>query len=98
MNRKDFIIDSCVACLTFTAISSLLTSCSATRYIPGNLGKDGLTISKDEFKMRQNGNPAYRPLIIIRNDALQYPICIYRFSDQQYFALWMQCTHQGAEL
>jgi Rieske Fe-S protein len=98
MNRKDFIINSCAVCLSATAISSLFTSCTATKYISGTLGKDGLTVNKDEFKIKQKGNTAYRSFIIIQNDALQYPICIYRLSDQEYSALWMQCTHQGAEL
>jgi Rieske Fe-S protein len=105
MNRKDFIINSCAACLSVTAISSMLTSCTATKYISGNLGKDGLTVSKDEFKIRQKSlpagrqdNTAYRSFIIVRNDALQYPVCVYRFSDQEYSALWMRCTHQGTEL
>jgi Rieske Fe-S protein len=98
MNRKDFIINGCAACLSATAVSSLFASCTATKYISGNLGKDGLIVSKDEFKIKQKQNTAYRSFIIIRNDALQYPVCVYRFSDQEYSALWMQCTHQGAEL
>ena len=49
-------------------------------------------------KIKQKESTAYRSFIIIQNDALQYPICVYRFTDQEYSALWMQCTHQGAEL
>lgn len=98
MNRKDFIINSCAVCLSATAISSLFSSCTATKYISGKLGKDGLTVSKDEFKINQKENTAYRSFVIIRNDALQYPVCVYRFSDQEYSALWMRCTHQGSEL
>lgn len=98
MHRKDFILNSCVACLSFTAISSLLASCGTIKYISANLGTDGLTLSKEEFKVGQKENTAYRSLVIIRNDALQYPICVYRFSEEEYAALWMQCTHQGAEL
>ena len=98
MNRKDFIINSCTVCLSATAISSLFPSCSAVKYINGNLVKDGLTLSKDEFRIKQKNTTAYRSFIIIRNDALQYPVCIYRLSDAEYSALWMQCTHQGSEL
>lgn len=98
MTRKDFIVNACTACMTVGGISALLTGCSATRYVAGNLGKDGLEISKDEFKITQKGNTAFRSFIIIRNDALQYPICVYRFNDTEYCALWMRCTHQGTEL
>ncbi|HRN47273.1 Rieske 2Fe-2S domain-containing protein [Agriterribacter sp.] len=98
MTRKDFIVNACTACMSATAISSLLPSCTFTRYTSGNLAKDGLTVNKDEFMIRQKGNTAYRSFIIVRNDALQYPICVYRFNEQEYSALWMKCTHQGTEL
>ena len=98
MTRKDFIVNACSVCLSVGAASSLLSSCSATRYIPGQLGKDGLIVSSDEFKVVQRGNTTHRSFVIVRNDALQYPICIYRINDNEYYALWMRCTHQGTEL
>jgi Rieske Fe-S protein len=98
MNRRDFFVSCCSACLSATVFSVLLPSCTATRYISGKLDKDGLTVNKEEFKIRQKNNTAYRSFIIIRNEALQYPICLYRFSEQEYSALWMQCSHQGSEL
>lgn len=76
----------------------MLASCSPTRYISGNLGKDGLTVNADEFVTKQKDKTVYRSYIIIRNEALQYPICVYRVSDKEYSALWMSCTHQGTEL
>lgn len=76
----------------------MLSSCTATRYISGTLGKDGLFVDVNEFVTKQNGKTIYRPFIIVRNDALQYPVCVYRFNDNEYSALWMRCTHQGAEL
>ena len=98
MNRRDFIKNGCTACLSFTVLSALVTSCSPTKYVSGTIGKDGLTLSKDEFNISQKGGTAYASFIIVRNDALQYPICVYRFNDHQYSALWMKCTHQGTEL
>lgn len=98
MNRKDFIVNACAACMSGALASSLLSSCSLTRYVSGTLQKDGLTVSKEEFNLSQKGNTARRSFIIIRNDALKFPICIYRVNDQKYEALWMRCTHQGTEL
>lgn len=98
MNRRKFIKNGCTACLSVTALAGVLTSCTTTRYISGTLGKDGLVVAVSEFITRQNGKAAYRSFIIIRNEALQYPICVYRFSENEYSALWMRCTHQGAEL
>lgn len=98
MNRKDFLVKACTACLSMTAVASVLTSCTVTHFITGNVIKDGLTISKEDFAYNQKGSPSHRSFIIVRNDTLQYPIYVYRFSDQEYSALWMRCTHQGTEL
>ncbi|MGL5946635.1 MAG: ubiquinol-cytochrome c reductase iron-sulfur subunit, partial [Sediminibacterium sp.] len=40
----------------------------------------------------------YKKYVVVQNDILQYPICVYRINENEYTALWMQCTHQGAEL
>ena len=98
MDRREFIKNGCTACLSATVLSTLVSSCTATRYITGTLGKDGITVKRDDFKIKQKGGTAFTSFIIVRNDALQYPICVYRFSDEQYSALWMRCTHQGTEL
>jgi Rieske Fe-S protein len=98
MDRRKFIQASCTACLSATAIAGILASCKTTRYVSGKLGTDGLFIDTNEFKITKNGKDSYRSFIIIRNEALQYPVCVYRFSDAAYSALWMSCTHQGAEL
>lgn len=98
MKRREFITNSCTACLSIAVFSRLLPSCTTTKYITGELNKDGLIIDADHFSMRNNGKKVYREYIIIRNEDLKFPICIYRFSDLDYSALWMQCAHQGAEV
>ena len=50
MDRRDFIINSCTACLSATALAGLLSSCKTTQYIPGKLETDGLFVNADEFK------------------------------------------------
>ena len=97
MERREFIKSSCAACLSLVVFSTL-GGCFSSRYISGRLGKDGLTVSKDDFRVKQKGGIAYSSFIIVRNETLQYPICVYRFSDTEYTALWMKCSHQGAEL
>lgn len=98
MNRKEFIVNTCAACLSVTTISSLVSSCTATRYISGKLVRDGLAVNKEEFIIKEKKDTAYRSFIIVRNEALTYPVFVYRFSDQEYSAVWMRCTHQGTEL
>ena len=98
MNRRKFIKSSCTACLTTATVAGVLTSCTSTRYISGTLGTNGLTVDANEFIATQKGKTSFRSYIIIRNEALQYPVCVYRFSEKEYSALWMRCTHQGTEL
>ncbi|MHB1179424.1 MAG: QcrA and Rieske domain-containing protein [Daejeonella sp.] len=98
MNRRNFIVHGCTACLSMAVAPALLTSCTSTRYITGNIEKDGLKLNKSEFRMTGKGSKTYLSFIIVRNDAFKYPICVYRFSEQDYTALWMRCTHQGTEL
>jgi Rieske Fe-S protein len=98
MDRRKFLKNSCTACLTATGLAAVISSCSATRYISGTLGKDGLTVDTNEFIVKQGRRNSYRSFIIVRNESLQYPICVYRFNENEYSALWMRCTHQGTEL
>ena len=98
MDRRNFIKNSCTGCLSATALAGIMSSCTSTRYISGTLGKDGLTVETNEFVSKQNDESTYRSFIIVRNEYLQYPICVYRFNDKEYSALWMRCTHQGTEL
>lgn len=98
MDRRDFIMTSCTACLATTVLSTIVSSCVSTQYISGKVVKDGITLDKNDFKVKQKGGTAYSSFIIVRNEALKYPICVYRIADNEYTALWMRCTHQGAEL
>jgi Rieske Fe-S protein len=67
-------------------------------YATGTIGDNGLSVSTAEFTYIKKDRELVRPYIIVRNDALQFPIYLYRFGDNQYSALLMKCTHQGNEL
>lgn len=78
---------------------NMLTGCSATSGIAGAtvegvLRDDGLFIPLksfgDETKPRQ--------YIVAHHKQLKFPICVYRISSEEFSALWLECTHQGAEL
>lgn len=95
MKRREFLINSCTACMSVSAMAGLLSSCKSTQFISGSLNKDGILVEKDAFKINDKD---YRLYLVVRNDELKFPVCIYRFSDTDYTAIWMQCAHQGAEL
>lgn len=97
MNRRKFIKSSCASCVSATLLSSLvLTACTPTQYISGRLNGDGLLVEKDRFKIGDKGS--YTSFIVVRNESLLFPICIYRFSENDYSAIWLKCAHQGAEV
>lgn len=97
MDRRKFIKSSCVSCLSATAMSSfLLNACTPTQYISGTLNKDGLVVDKNQFKIGNKGS--YSSFIVVRNENLLFPICVYRFSETEYSAIWLKCAHQGAEV
>jgi Rieske Fe-S protein len=95
MNRKEFILKSCSACIGVSALT-FLSSCAATKFASGKLTKDGILIDTKEFALKEKDK--YRLYIVVRNDSLLFPICVYRFTETDYSAVWMQCAHQGAEL
>lgn len=97
MKRREFIVSSCTACLSMTGLAAL-SSCKTTHLVNGQLNKDGVLIDINDFKVKKNAQTNFRPYVVIRNEELKFPICVYRFSDTDYTAIWMQCAHQGAEL
>lgn len=59
---------------------------------------DELIVELSNFEPAEGDDNNFRNYIIVHNDILQFPICIFRFNENEYSALWMQCTHQGNEV
>ena len=73
-----------------------------------------LQINKAEFSIEQKNHPVgevgktrYRKYIIAKlppdsnnylGESANYPIVVYRFSETEFSALLLRCTHQGTEL
>ena len=98
MNRRIFTKQICLYCFAGAVTQSALTSCQGAHYATGTLDNKGISVSKSEFTYMKKDKPQTRSWIIVRNDALQYPIYLYRFSENEFSALLMKCTHQGTEL
>lgn len=95
MQRKDFIKTCGMACLGGAFFATMLESCTSTKMINGVIADSDLVIPEATFL---NKDRSYRKYVVVQNDQLKYPICLYRFGPDQYSALLMRCTHQGAEL
>lgn len=97
MNRRSF-TKACLGCVSAAFVPVVLTGCQSTHYAPGTIEENGLAVSKSEFTFLKKDRPMTRQYIIVRNDKLEFPIYLYRFSENEYSAVLMKCTHQGNEL
>lgn len=98
MDRRNFIKQSCIACITGITMAELLQGCTVTKYTAGTIKDDYMLVPVADFLIKKNEPGTYRKYVVAQNEILRFPVCIYRFSDSQYEALWLECTHQGAEL
>lgn len=98
MNRREFVTQTCVACLGGGLLATVLSACSSTHYVTGSIEPKGLTVLKSEFIEVKKDKTITRQFIIVQHESLEFPIYLYRTSDLEYSALWMKCTHQGSEL
>ncbi len=98
MDRKTFIKSCGMVCLSGTSFMSLLQSCGSIHLVKGNIEGDDLVIPVQDFELKKGEEIRYKKYLVVEQEILQYPICVYRFSEHEYSALWMRCTHQGTEL
>jgi Rieske Fe-S protein len=97
MDRRSF-SKTCIGCLGGVLAVPMLVSCQSTYYTTGMIEPNGLSVLKSEFNYLKKDQPMIREYIIVRNEKLEFPIYLYRFSENEYSALLMKCTHQGNEL
>lgn len=95
MKRIEFLKTCSLGCL---GLFAGLSSCAGTRYLQASLEEDFMLVPLEAFLINKDGHSTYRSYVVAHNELLQYPIGIFRFSDTDFKALWMRCTHQGTEL
>ena len=98
MNRKDFLKTCGFACLGGSAIVTLMQSCTVTKTISGNIENSDLMVAISDFESVSDDKIIFKKYVIINNDVLKFPICVYRIEENKYNALWLECTHQGNEV
>lgn len=98
MNRREFIGVCSGGCIGGIAIASLLTACKTSKTISGQIEDSDIVIDATEFEIYKKGELSYRKYLLIENEKLNFPIGVFRFNENEYSALYLQCTHQGVEL
>lgn len=94
MDRKAFIKTCGAICLGIPVLNSM-PGCGTIKNFTCEIEDFDMIVPLSHFKSNNNGQKNY---IIVHNDILQYPICVYRLEQNKFSALWMKCTHQGSEL
>ena len=94
MERKDFLKTCGFACLSGSLLFSALEGCSSSKMIAGTIDNDNLKVPGAAFTDKDS----FKKYIVVNHPDLKYPVCVYRFSNTEYTAMLMRCTHQGAEL
>lgn len=99
MNRKKFISTCSKSCLVILGGGfSFLQGCMGIQYVTAQLVGADMIVPVSAFESEKSGTIYYKKYVIAQHENLQYPICIYRISANEYQALLMKCTHQGTEL
>ena len=98
MNRKQFLKTCGLGCLAGITGVSLLQGCSTAQGINGEIKDSDLIVNLKDFEIQKENRIEYKKYVIVHHEILKAPICVYRFDAQNYSALFMLCTHQGAEL
>jgi Rieske Fe-S protein len=99
LDRRKFIATGCVSCISGGLLLSVLEGCSATRITNAAIVDSDMIVPLKNFEISgNNAQPEFKKYLVVQNDKLQHPICVYRFDEHSYEALLMKCTHQGTEL
>lgn len=100
MNRKEFIKTACFLCMGGTIAAAALQSCgTANYYAKSTVVNKKIRIPLSEFiTVDKNNQKVMRKYILVKQEQLTFPICVYRLSEQEYTALYMECTHSSCEL
>ncbi|TWI96734.1 nitrite reductase/ring-hydroxylating ferredoxin subunit [Mucilaginibacter frigoritolerans] len=94
MERKEFIKTCGFACVGGTLLGAILQGCNGSKIISAEINHSDMVVPLAAFR----DSNSFKKHVVVQNQQLKYPICVYRFSETAYTALLMRCTHQGAEL
>jgi Rieske Fe-S protein len=98
MNRKEFIKACGLTCLNISLLTPILTGCSGIKTVSLAIKNDSLYVPLSEFEKTSGKQEKFFKYVIVENETLSYPICVYRLGKDNYTALLMKCTHLGNEL
>lgn len=98
MKRDEFLRTCAYACISGVAVATLFQSCTTTKHLNLPIEQNFIALDLKQFELNKKGKISFRKYLIVENENLNFPICVYRYEDASYGAFLLSCTHQGAEL
>ncbi len=98
MDRRKFLKTGCISCMSGGLLLGILESCDSTKIAAGKISGSDMIVPLSDFVITKGDKKEFKRYLVVQNEILQYPVCVYRFDENNYEALLMKCTHQGAEL
>lgn len=99
MDRKEFLKTCGYACLGTGIVATILQSCASTNYYAANtISANKLVVRKSEFLKTENNKTLQRKFVLVKSERMNFPICLFNLSENNYSAVLMECTHNSCEL
>ena len=98
MDRRKSLRTGCISCMSGGLLLGILESCGSTKIAAGKISGSDMIVPLSDFEIMKGDKKEFKKYLVVQNEMLQYPICVYRFNENTYEALLMKCSHQGAEL
>jgi cytochrome b6-f complex iron-sulfur subunit len=98
MERRKFIKACCFTAVGLPVLATSLQSCESIRYASITRNSEQIIIAKSEFWEVKNGKKKNRSFVLLKDDNLDFPICIYKIEDDKFIASLLECTHRSCEL
>ena len=98
MERRKFIKKCCIGAAGIPVSALLLSSCESLHYAKFNRKGKNIQIAKSEFVKTKDGKTSKRKFVIVKDDSIAFPICIYNINESEYIASLLKCTHTACEL
>ena len=99
MERKEFIKTCGVVCLSGTALSVILESCGTAAYFAqSTMINNQIAVRKAEFTYLKKEQTVQRKFVMVKHERFEKPICVYKHTEEEYSALYTECTHKGCEV
>ena len=90
MQRREFIKDCGLYCLSALGAAAILQACKTSVYVTGTAKGNKIAVKKTDFGKNK--------FVLVKTEKLETPVYLLKESEEIYSAVLMLCTHKGCEL